>query len=84
MADDYVPRPDARFRAWQSDFVTHVNGHLADSGLAAGMMEPEIWGRVAWASRPRSCDPSPTPFHPIGRTRKRKVEKKRGNYYSEQ
>ncbi len=64
MADDYIPRPDARFRAWQSDFVTHVNGHLADSGPAAGMMEPEIWGRVAWASRPRSCDPLPTPPSP--------------------
>ncbi len=25
-----------------------------------GVMGAEIWGWVAWASRPRSCDPPPT------------------------
>ncbi|MEE9213040.1 MAG: hypothetical protein V3U29_10340 [Phycisphaeraceae bacterium] len=29
------PRPDARFHAWQNNFVTYVNGHLPDWGLAA-------------------------------------------------
>ena len=60
MANDYVPRPDAQFHAWRNNFVTDVNGHLADLALAAGVMGAEIWGRVAWASRPRSCDPPPT------------------------
>jgi len=60
MANDYIPRPDARFHAWQSSFVTYVNGHLAGLGLAADVMGAEIWGRVAWASRPRTCDPPPT------------------------
>ena len=60
MANDYIPRPDARFHAWRNNFVTAVNGHLADLGLAPGAMGAEIWGRVAWASRPRTCDPPPT------------------------
>ncbi len=60
MANDHIPRPNARFHGWQSNFVTYVNGHLADSGLAAGVMGAETCGRVAWASRPRSCDPPPT------------------------
>ena len=38
MANDYIPRPHARFHAWQNNFVTYVNGHLADLGLAAGAM----------------------------------------------
>jgi len=33
MANDYMPRPDARFHAWQNNFVTYVNDHLADLGL---------------------------------------------------
>ena len=40
MANDYIPRPDARFHAWQNDFVTCVNGPLADSGLAASDPPP--------------------------------------------
>ena len=36
MANDYIPRPAAQFDAWQSNFVTYVNGHPADLGLAAG------------------------------------------------
>jgi hypothetical protein len=59
MANDYIPRPDARFHAWQNNFVTYVNGHLPDLGLAPGAMGAENWVRVAWASRPRSCDPTP-------------------------
>ncbi len=34
MANDYIPRPDARFHAWQNNFITYVNRHLADSWLA--------------------------------------------------
>ena len=35
MANDYIPRPDAQFHSWQNNFVMYVNGHLADSRLAA-------------------------------------------------
>ena len=59
MANDHIPRPDARFHGWQNNFVTYVNGYLADWGLAAGVMGAEIWAWVAWASRPRSCGPPP-------------------------
>ncbi len=31
-----IPRPDA----WRNNFVTSVNGHLADLGLAAGEHKP--------------------------------------------
>ena len=34
MANDYIQRPDARFPARQNNFVTNVNGHLANLGLA--------------------------------------------------
>jgi len=64
MANDYIPRPDAQFHAWRNNFVTYVNGHLADLGLAVGVMGAKICGWVAWASRPRSCDPPPTPPPP--------------------
>ena len=36
MVNDYVPRPVAQFHTWQNNFVTYVNGYLADLGLAAG------------------------------------------------
>jgi hypothetical protein len=64
MANDYIPRQDARFHARRNNFVTYVNGHLADWGLAGGVMGAEIRDRVAWVSRPRSCDPPPTPPDP--------------------
>lgn len=35
MADDSIPRRDARFHVCQNNFVTYVNGHLADWGLAS-------------------------------------------------
>lgn len=35
MAGDYIPDGDARFDAWQGNFVTYVNDHLADLGLVA-------------------------------------------------
>ncbi len=27
MVNDSMPRPDARFHAWQNNFVTYVNAH---------------------------------------------------------
>ena len=65
MANDSIPRPDGRFHARQNNFVTYVNGHLADVGLAPGVMGAEIRRCVAWASRPRNCDPSLTPTGPV-------------------
>ena len=56
MANDYIPRPGARFHAWQSSFPTYVNGHVADSGLAARAMRTEIQVKVG--------DPAPTPPSP--------------------
>ena len=35
MANDYIPPPDARFDAWQNNFVTCINGYPADVGLVA-------------------------------------------------
>lgn len=40
MANDYITRPDAQFHAGQNNFVTYVNDHLADLGLATGEHEP--------------------------------------------
>ena len=57
MANDSMPRTDARFHPCQNNIVTHVNGHLADFGLAARVMGAEISGRVALACRPQTCDP---------------------------
>jgi hypothetical protein len=57
MANDYIPRRDGQFHAWQHNFGTYVNGHPADWGLAAGVMGAEIWVRVPWVSRPRGLRP---------------------------
>lgn len=46
MANEYIPCPDARFRAWQNNFVTYVNGHVADLRSVAG---------VGWGRDPRPC-----------------------------
>jgi hypothetical protein len=37
---------DARFRARQNSFVTYVDGHLADLGLAAGDPPPSDPGEL--------------------------------------
>ena len=34
-----------------NNFVTYVNGHLTDLGLAAGVMGAEIWGRAELAKQ---------------------------------
>ncbi len=36
MDNDYSQCPNAGSHAWRNNFATHVNGHPADSGLAAG------------------------------------------------
>ena len=46
MANDDAPRPDARFHTRRNSFVTYVNGHPADEGLAAGAIGAELW---VWA-----------------------------------
>ena len=56
MASDSIPRPAAQFHSRQNNFVTYVNGHLADLGLEAGVMVGEISGWVG--------DPPPTPPPP--------------------
>ena len=40
----------AQFHAWQNNFVTYVNSHLADLGLAAGVRGAAI--RVKVGERP--------------------------------
>lgn len=32
---DYIPGPDAAFRAWQANFVANANANLAALGLVA-------------------------------------------------
>ena len=56
MANDYIPRPDAQFHAWRNNFATYVNGHLADWGLAAGVMGAKTRVKVG--------DTPPTPPPP--------------------
>ncbi len=71
MANDYIPRPDARFHVRQNNFVTYVNGHPANLRPAGGAIGgPTSGSRSATRRRLRPL--------PVGRPRKRKVEKKRG------
>ena len=46
MPDDYIPRPNAQFHAWQNNFVTYVNDHLGDVRHAAGAIGAEIWVKI--------------------------------------
>jgi hypothetical protein len=46
MANDYIPRPAARFHAWLSNSVTYVNGHPPDLVLAGGDPPPANPGGV--------------------------------------
>lgn len=64
MANNYIPRPDTRFHAWQNNLATYVKGHLADLGLAAGVIRAGIWVKVG--------DPPPAPLPPAARHRKAK------------
>ena len=38
MANDYIPRREARFHAGQNNFVMYAKNHQADLGLAAATM----------------------------------------------
>ena len=44
------PRTDARFRAWQNIFVTYVNAHPPDLGLAAGDVVDLNNSAAAWTT----------------------------------
>jgi len=50
MARDYVPSPDGDFHAWQNNFVTYVNAHLADLGLVAGDVAPINAAQATWTT----------------------------------
>ncbi|MGB2987601.1 MAG: hypothetical protein WBE26_17180 [Phycisphaerae bacterium] len=50
MANDCIPRRDARFHAWRNNFVMYVNGHLADLGLAAGDVVDLNNSAVTWTT----------------------------------
>ncbi|MBU0637840.1 MAG: hypothetical protein KKB50_03170 [Planctomycetes bacterium] len=70
MVDHYVPRPDAQFNARQNNVVTCVNGHMADLGLAAGVMRLKTIRaapvRKRLARYAKNIDLSPPPL-PHGR-----------------
>lgn len=63
MANDCTPHPAAQFHARQNNFVTYVDGHPADLGLAAGDVvdlnntaatwTPTIWSRTSSTRAPR-------------------------------
>ncbi|MEK7710360.1 MAG: hypothetical protein AAB341_00555 [Planctomycetota bacterium] len=36
MGNDYIPRGDAEFNAWQANFVTYANANLVNLGLVIG------------------------------------------------
>ncbi len=50
MARDYIPAPDGDFHIWQNNFVTYVNTHLADLGLAAGDVAPINAAQATWTT----------------------------------
>jgi len=50
MGNNYIPGPDGDFHAWQNDFVTYVNAHLADLGLAAGDVAPINTAETTWTT----------------------------------
>ena len=51
MPNDHTPRPAAQFHAWQNNSVAPVNGHLADSRLAAGATGAKIRVKVGEPQR---------------------------------
>jgi len=48
MANDYIPRGDADFNAWQANFVTYANANLVDLGLAPLDLISIISAQAAW------------------------------------
>lgn len=51
MANDYIPRGDAEFNGWLSNFVTYANANLAALGLVAGDLTPVITAQTTWNSK---------------------------------
>ena len=50
MAGDYIPDGDARFDAWQSNFVTYVNDHLPELGLSPADVAGLNGSAASWSS----------------------------------
>ena len=48
MANDYIPRGDADFNAWQANFVTYVTANLVNLGLAPPDLIPIASAQGAW------------------------------------
>ena len=48
MANDYIPRGDADFNAWQANFVTYANANLANLGLAIPDLMSILSAQGAW------------------------------------
>lgn len=65
IANDHIPRPDARFDAWHNNFGTYVNGHLADLGIeAADVVDHALPGEggTQFTGPPGQEDPSAAVF----------------------
>ena len=48
MANDYIPRGDAEFNAWQANFVNYASANLADLGLALPDLISILSAQGAW------------------------------------
>ena len=48
MANDYIPRGDADFNAWQANFVTYANANLANLGLVLPDLLSILSAQAAW------------------------------------
>jgi len=50
MAQDYIPRPDGDFLAWEQAFITYADANLAALGLVAADLAPITAARDNWES----------------------------------
>lgn len=48
MATDYLPKPDADYQAWLTNFVTYANANLAALGLVAADITPVTTTQTAF------------------------------------
>ena len=48
MANDYIPRGDDAFNAWQANFVTYANANLANLGLVLPDLISILSAQAAW------------------------------------
>ncbi|UCF34030.1 MAG: hypothetical protein JSV78_01730 [Phycisphaerales bacterium] len=76
MSDDCILHPDAQDRAWRSNLVTYVNGHLADLALAAGDFVDLYDTAATWRTdyRARKCTTASGP-RTIARPRLRRRQR---------